>query len=139
MTLLGLIHDIILGPDDPQLPAPPSDGMVRLYVFHGVFETEEDALAYCYDAPDTAHPEPLTRDLPGAFIDTTFVEVLWGNTNDPALRFYFPDAIADHVADATEASNTVVLIAEGAFGGYPFTLNDTPRLSYLGHWEVPRK
>jgi hypothetical protein len=139
MTLRSLIHDIVLGADDPQTPAPPADGMARLYVFHGTFETEDDALAYCYDAPDANHPEPLTRDLPDAFINTVYVEVLWGETNDPALHFYFPQDTADQIAGATAASNTIVLIAEEAFGGYDFALNDTERLTYLGHWDVARK
>ncbi len=140
MTLLRHLADLVLGiGDDTEAPpAAPPPGTARLYVFHGTFETEEQALAYCYDAPDPAHPEPLTRDLPGAYIDTTYVDVLWGKTNDPALRAYFPDPIRDQIIAATEASNTVVLISQDAFGGFGFRLNDTPHLTYLGHWDVVR-
>lgn len=140
MTLLRHLADLLLGlGDDDGTPDAPAAGLARLHVFHGRFETEEQALAYCYDAPDPAHPEPLTRDLPGAYIDTTYVDVLWGKTNDPALRAYFPDPLCDQIIAATEASNTVVLIAQDAFGGFGFTLNNTPQLAYLGHWDVVRQ
>ncbi len=93
-------------------------------------------MSYCYDTPDTNHPEPLTRDLPDAFVDTNFVEVAYGDRVPFALRMIIPAADLDGMADRLGANNTLVMISESAFGGMPYSLNDTPTLRYLGAFTI---
>ena len=119
--------------DETQLPDPAHAN--RVHVFHGTFASELESTTYCLDAPSKNEPEPLTRDLPDAMIDTSEVEIIFGST-----RIH---AAADMLAGDSENlsyeighDNTMILIAEAAFGGLPYTLNDTPVLRYAGAFDV---
>lgn len=122
-------------PQSPTAP-PPLAGSDRLHLFAGHFPSEETAMSYCYDAPDTNHPEPLTRDLADAYVDTNFVEVAFGERVPFALRMIIPAADLDDMSDQISGDNTLVMISESAFGGMPYTLNDTPALRYLGAYTI---
>lgn len=109
----------------------------RVHVFHGKFASELDATSYCLDAPGKNEPEPLTRDLPDAIIDTPEVEIIFGTDRiDAAIPMLTnkPDTLSNFVASSN--SNTLILIAEATFGGLPYTLNDTPVLRYAGAFTV---
>jgi hypothetical protein len=43
-----------------------------------------------------------------------------------------PDSLLGEI----EANNTIIMIADAAFGGLPYTLNDTLRLTYAGAFDV---
>jgi hypothetical protein len=114
---------------------PPPANPNRVHVFHGTFTSELDATSYCLDAPSRNEPEPLTRDLPDAMIDTSEVEIIFGaariGSAVPMLTKR-PEALLDQI----RSDNTLVLIAEAAFAGLPYTLNDTPMLRYAGPFEA---
>ncbi|WP_420859232.1 hypothetical protein [Marivivens marinus] len=138
MSLWSRLRDIFapIG-DDPELPPAPAPGMTRLHLFAGDFESGDAARAYCFMAPDKDHPEPLTNDLPGAFVDIRFVTVAHGPAARDFIRHKCPTDTAAEVRDRLGAARTLVVLEEAAFGGFPYTLNDTPKLAYLGAWEVP--
>lgn len=118
---------------DPQLPDPTHAN--RVHLFHGTFETELAATSYCLDTPGKNEPEPLTRDLPDAMIDTSEVEIIFGGARIAAavpMLTHNPHELFNEIG----ADNTVILIAEAAFGGLPYTLNDTPVLRYAGAYNV---
>jgi hypothetical protein len=119
---------------EPAVPPPP--GTLRLHLFHGTFETERAALAYCFDAPGPDQPEPFTNDLPEAFVDTDFVEVSYGDDRQSALTDYFHSDLAEDLLERQEGSNTLVIVVEEAFGGFPFRVHDTPRLTYMGPFDA---
>lgn len=116
---------------------PVPEGLIRLHVFAGDFATEEAALAYCYDAPDPAHPEPITRDLPEATIDTTYVDVAYAGDVPQALTTFFRGDDLSDLRVRVGSANTLVVVSEHAFRGLPYALSDTPVLTYLGPWLVP--
>ena len=119
--------------DDPQLPDPAHAN--RVHVFHGTFDTELAATSYCLDAPSNNEPEPLTRDLPDAMIDTTEVEIIFGGKRIAAavpMLTSNPHRLFNEIGP----DNTLILIAEAAFGGLPYTLNDTPHLRYAGAYDI---
>ncbi len=126
--------------DEPELtmPAPPPAGHRRLHLFAGDFGSREAAEAYCYDAPDATHPEPLTRDLPGAYIDPDFVEIAFGTEKPITLGQWFDVQDRDDILADTDSVDTILIVDEHAFGGQRFYLNDTPVLRYLGGWIVRR-
>jgi hypothetical protein len=132
--LAGLLG-LAAAPDDP--PVPPAPGHRRLHVFAGSFGSEDAVQAYCYDATDAVHPEALTRDLPGAFIDTDFVDVLFGPALEPGLTRALGADLAQDLLLRAAGHDSIVVIDERGFGGFPFTLNDTPRLSRIGAYDVP--
>ncbi|MBU2994363.1 hypothetical protein Q4555_06690 [Octadecabacter sp. 1_MG-2023] len=107
----------------------------RVHVFHGTFESELDATRYCIDAPSRNEPEPLTRDLPDATIDTSEVEIVFGGPRIGAavpMITLHPDGLFQQIG----SNNTVILLSEAAFCGLPYTLNDTPKLRYAGAFDV---
>lgn len=137
MSLWREIFDpAVEDPDDPYRHEPVPEGMVRLHVFAGTFESEEAALSYCYDAPDTRHPEPLTDDLEDATIDTTYVDVAFGADIPAVLAGFFKGDDLSILRQRIEGANTLVLISEYAFRGLPYALSDTPRLVYHGAFLV---
>lgn len=107
----------------------------RLHVFHGSFASELEATDYCLKPMGRNKPEPLTRDLPDATIDTNEIEIVFGpkriGVAIPMLTQH-PDGLFHQVG----TSNTLVLISEAAFYGLHYTLNDTPVLRYAGAFEV---
>jgi len=109
---------------------PPNAPSNRLHVFVGTFASELEATDYCLTPMGLNKPEPLTRDLPDAMVDTSEVEIIFGEgriTGALPMLNPRPDIGPD---------NTLILIAEAAFGGLPYTLNDTPKLRYVGPAEV---
>lgn len=126
-------------PPIAEMPPTPPAGWQRIHLFRGEFASEEAANRYCFLEPDGNHPQELTRDLPGAFIDVAWVEVHVGPAAQDVLRMLEKRAKREAKRSSTETGNTLVLIYEDAFGGFPYQLNDTPRLDYLGSWliEVP--
>lgn len=116
----------------PQKGAPQSN---RVHIFHGTFATELNATRYCLDAPSRNEPEPLARDLPDATIDTAEVEIIFGQDRIAVAVPMFatnPQALLDQIG----TDNTIIMIAEAAFMGLPYALNDTPALRYAGAFDV---
>ena len=115
---------------EPQLPPPTPYGKQRIHLFAGHFATEALARFYCFH-DDGDRPAELMRDLPDAYIDPTHVEVCYENSLNRLSAFLLPaDAAAMHRRMGD--SNTLVIIAEPAFAGLAYALNDTSRLTYLG-------
>ena len=135
---MGILRKILslLWPPAPATAPPPQVGSDRLHLFSGHFRSEETAMSYCYDTPDDNHPEPLTRDLADAYIDTNFVEVAFGGRAQHALHLILPANEIDAMNDRRGEDNTLVMISEAAFGGLPYTLNDMPTLRYLGAFTI---
>lgn len=119
----------------PETHAPPPPGIERLHVFAGHFDSEAEAMAYVFEAPDANHPEPFTNDLPDAFVNTDFVEVSFGPRADAAASLIAKARLGEF-RDRMDDANTLIIASEQAFGGFPFDLNDTPRARYIGAWEV---
>lgn len=110
---------------------PPPANPDRVHIFHGTFASELEATDYCLTPMGRNKPEPLTRDLPDAMIDTSEVEIIFGGPRIiGAVPMLSPNP--DGLLRAIGTDNTVVMIAEAAFGGLPYTLNDTPKLRYAG-------
>lgn len=128
---------VSLIPSEPIRPAsavpakPTADGQMRLHLFSADFDNAEAAHRFCYIAPGPDLPVDLTRDLTGAFIDTQEVEMIHGDIRSRLLEF-LTDKQADDVILRMSGDNTLILITELAFGGLPYDLNDTDRLTYLG-------
>ena len=114
---------------------PPAANPDRVHIFYGTFASELEATDYCLTPMGRNKPEPLTRDLPDAMINTSEVEIIFGTARiQGALPMLSPNPmgllrdLGDH--------NAIIMIAEAAFGGLPYTLNDTPKLTYAGPYEV---
>ena len=115
-------------------PVPPDalpDGKMRLHLFGATFESQSKADRFCYEAPQPDFPEQLTRELDGAFIDTAQVEVICGPIQ-PRLLEFLDHENADDIMLRLGADNSLIIITELAFGGMPYTLDDTETLTYLG-------
>ena len=109
---------------------PPNANANRLHVFAGTFRSELEATDYCLTPMGKNQPEPLTRDLADAMIDTAEVEIVFGEARIlAALPMMTP-------RPDVGAANTLILIAEVAFGGLPYSLGDTPKLRYFGPVEA---
>lgn len=131
MSWLYALTRLFSGPKPlPEASEPPPPGHNRLHLFAGNFGSELEATKYVFDAPDANHPEPFTNDLPDAYVDTAFVEIAHGDRLEPALELITNDTVDIGHAD------TLIIVSERAFGGFPFALNDTPRARYLGMWEI---
>lgn len=131
MSWLSALAALFSGPKPlPEAPVPPPPGSDRVHLFAGNFGSELAATEYVFDAPDANHPEPFTNDLPDAYVDTAFVEIAHGDRLEPALELITRDII--DIGDA----DTLIIVSEQAFGGFPFALDDTPRARYLGLWEI---
>ncbi|MCF2871002.1 hypothetical protein L0664_07985 [Octadecabacter sp. G9-8] len=114
---------------------PPPTNPNRVHIFHGTFASELEATDYCLTPVGRNKPEPLTRDLPDAMIDTSEVEIIFGQARIAAATPMFtpnPNGLLRDIG----TDNTVIMIADAAFGGLPYTLNDTPCLRYAGPYEV---
>lgn len=114
---------------------PPVANANRVHLFHGTFASELEATDYCITPMGRNKPEPLTRDLPDAMIDTSEVEIIFGADRIGAaipMLTNRPSDLVQHIG----IDNTLILIAEAAFGELPYTLNDTPNLRYAGAFDV---
>jgi hypothetical protein len=120
----------------PQSYPPPvlPDDKLRIHLLCGDFENANAAKAYCF-ASDGDAPEQITRDQPGAFIDTGFVEVVY-NGAATRLADFLSAQDADRTLAKMKGTNTLVIITEDAFGGLPYVLISTEQLSYIGPFVV---
>ncbi len=112
-------------------PKPTAPDQLRLHLFGADFGSAEEAHRFCYIAPGPDLPVDLTRELTGAFIDTDEVEMIHGDIL-PRLCEFLSEAEADDILLRLSGDNTLILITENAFGGLPYDLDDTDRLTYLG-------
>jgi hypothetical protein len=115
---------------EPTLPPATGPGKMRIHLFAGDFASKETADHYCFYVENN-RPEDLTRDLPDAYIDTTHVEVQYNAARARLEEFLLPADVA-RILKQMDGANTLVIIAEPAFGGLAYALNDTTRLRYLG-------
>lgn len=123
-NLFGIKHEY----SDTAVPPPHNPNRVHLFI--GTFDSERAATDYCLVPMGRNKPEPLTRDLPDAMIDVSEVEIIFGQARiEAALPMIAP-------RPEVGEENTLIMIAEAAFGGLPYTLDDTPVLSYLGPFEA---
>ncbi|MEJ6397437.1 hypothetical protein [Yoonia sp. 208BN28-4] len=130
MSIWTNLRRAIRGRPAPERPRALPGGKGRIHFLAGDFRDEAAARAYCYDAIGDL-PEALTRDQPEAFIDTDHVEVSFGTHRDRLSEFLDDDTVAG-LLDEIDGQNTLIIVAEPAFGGLPYTLQDTEILTYLG-------
>ena len=135
MTPLRLLLVPLLGvmgkKEKSDTAPPPPTQPDRVHIFHGTFASELAATDYCLTPLGRNQPEPLTRDLPDAMVDTAEVEIIFGAARiSAAVPMLSPDP--DGLLRQIGADNTVIMLSEAAFGGLPYTLNDTPKLRYAG-------
>lgn len=119
--------------DTPELPPRAPEGFVRVYFFSGVFATEEELVVYCFgDDDDADSPTPLTRALPGAYIDTSYLVAGYQDQVGDVLSDFFSPEQVDALQSHMGTDNSVVIMSEYAFGGFPFSLGDTENLRFHG-------
>jgi len=123
-------------PRRPQLnlPPPTAEGLIRVHLFTGYFASLQTAKHYCHYTEDD-RPEDIVRDLPHAAFDVSFIEIVFQHI-ETRLRTILPPADLGEVTDKIGAANTLIIIAEPAFGGLAYALHDTTRLDYLGPFVV---
>ncbi|MBB5722629.1 hypothetical protein FHS72_002255 [Loktanella ponticola] len=114
----------------PTRGAPLPHDKTRVHFFAGNFDDIASARHYCFHS-ELNTPEDLTRELPDAFIDIAHVEVVFGGHRERLSEFLNGD-LTDTYLRKIDHKNTLVMIAEPAFGGFPYALNDTSVLHYLG-------
>lgn len=103
-----------------------------MHLFNGA-ASEDVLLDYCFEAPSPNEPEGFTRDLEDAFVNTDYVEVRHGPDAAVALNGLQLGASDVRRFAAGARGQGWVIVMEEAFGGLPFSLNDTPKVAYLGH------
>lgn len=118
----------------PEMRHALPEGKLRLHLLCGDFDDADAAMTYCFRA-DGDKPEQITIDQPGAFIDTGFVEVVFRNAESRLTDFLSADEVAGILAKM-HGTNTLIIITEDAFGGFPYVLGHTDTLSYLGPYVV---
>lgn len=138
MNLFRVLLFPLLGPmrkQTSETATPPPTNPNRVHIFHGTFGSELEATDYCLTPIARNKPEPLTRDLPDAMIITSEVEIIFGTARIGSALPMLSGPVSDLFREMGD-DNTIVMIAEAAFGGLPYTLNDTPKLRYAGPFEV---
>ena len=118
--------------EEPHRPVRLDEEHLQLHLFGANFDTQTAADAFCSAPPGTDLPSPLTQELSGAFIDEAEVEVIHGAIQPRLLEFLSAEE-ADDVMLRLAGDDTLIVITENAFGGFPYTLDDTRHLTYLGH------
>lgn len=134
MSILSRLIAVFKPIPQPEMRSKLPEGKARIHLFSGDFPFVDDAMAYCFHAPGEV-PEQITLDQPGAFIDTNFVEVDFGTAQTRLNEFLTPDE-AERTFAKMRGANTLIIITEEAFGGFPYTLNHTPNLFYHGPYIV---
>ncbi|MEO9864927.1 MAG: hypothetical protein ABJM61_06405 [Yoonia sp.] len=114
----------------PKLGKPLPADKSRVHFFAGNFASKDAARHYCFHSERNV-PEDLTRELPDAFIDIAHVEVVFGGHRERLSDFLDMDGVETLLREI-DHKNTLVMIAEQAFGGFPYALNDTSVLHYIG-------
>jgi hypothetical protein len=115
---------------DPKRGKPLPPDKTRVHFFAGNFENHDAARHYCFHSERNT-PEDLTRELPDAFIDIAHVEVVFGGHRERLAEFLDVNGV-ETTLRKIDHKNTLVMIAEPAFGGFPYALNHTSVLRYLG-------
>jgi len=134
MSFLSRLVAIFKPTPEPPVRAKLPEGKMRIHLFSGDFPDIDAAMTYCFESAGNV-PEQITLDQPGAFIDTTHVEVVFDRAATRLNEFLTPDE-ADRMVAKMRGSNTLIIIEEPAFGGFPYTLNNTPNLFYHGPFIV---
>lgn len=134
MSLFSKLIAVFKPIPQPELPAKLPQGKQRIHLLSGDFPDVDDAMAYCFHAPGDV-PEQLTLDQPGAYIDTNFVEVVHNNAATRLNEFLTQDE-AERMLSKMRGANTLIIITEEAFGGFPYTLGHTQNLHYHGPYIV---
>ncbi len=119
---------------EPELHLALPDDKLRLHLLCGNFDDADAAMAYCFHT-NSDTPEQITIDQPGAFIDTGFVEVVFQSA-EARLADFLPTDQVSHTMAKMRGANTLIIITEDAFGGFPYVLTHTDTLSYLGPYVV---
>ena len=118
--------------EEPHRPVQLDEEHLQLHLFGANFDSQAAADTFCSAPPGTDLPSPLTQELSGAFIDEAEVEVIHGDIQTRLLEFLSTEE-ADDVMLRLAGDDTLIVITENAFGGFPYTLDDTLHLTYLGH------
>ncbi|SEM98228.1 hypothetical protein SAMN04488003_107100 [Loktanella fryxellensis] len=126
-----LIPSESLQTDDPHVPVRQDDGSLQLHLFSANFDDRAAADAFCAAPPGTDQPSRLTRELDGAFIDESEVEVIHGDIL-ARLQEFLPPSEADDILLRLAGDDTLIVVTENAFHGLSYTLDDTATLTYLG-------
>tara|TARA_R110002051_G_scaffold183061_1_gene252678 strand:+ start:18956 stop:19366 length:411 start_codon:yes stop_codon:yes gene_type:complete len=134
MSVLRKFIDYFKRIPQPETPAELPDGKLRLHLLCGTFDSADAALTYCFQT-DGDTPEQITIDQPGAYIDTSFVEVVFRNI-EPRLLEFLSAAETGRTIARMNGANTLVIITENAFGGFPYVLTHSEQLYYLGPYIV---
>lgn len=122
-----------------------------VHVFSGKFATRAEALEYSGEhwqpEPDSSASDEeyrawedrnpvwaLSEDLGLEYLDSDFVETIFGPDRiDYLLRMLTSAASRSSLADSLASSgNTLVLVFDTAFGGFPASPASTPTLHYHG-------
>lgn len=134
MSFFAKLKAIFRPIPQPELPAHLPHGKQRIHLMSGDFPDADAAMTYCFHAPGDV-PEQITLDQPGAFIDTSFVEVVFTGAATRLNEFLTAEE-ADRTIAKMRGANTLIIITEEAFGGFPYVLTHTPNLFYLGPYIV---
>ncbi len=134
MSFLSRLISLFRENPEPEMPAPLPAGKMRLHLLTANFETREKARHYClYSRGD--RPERLTLEQPNAFIDTTFVEVTFGGAQERLDEFLDPK-IVKKIVKKMRGENTLIILTEDAFGGFPYRLIDNDTVRVIGSYIV---
>lgn len=131
MGILNSVMSLFVADTGPTPPQALPPGKMRVHFLAGTFATREAAETYCYFTEGNT-PEQLTFEQPDAFIDTRFVEVIFGDHSQRLSEFLSASAL-DRILRLINTKNTLVNISEDAFGGLPYNLTSNAHLAYLGH------
>jgi len=134
MNIWTRLRTLIKGEPLPELPPDLPEGKLRIHLFCADFADHDAAMAYCFHSDGDA-PEQITRDQPGAFIDTGFVEVAH-RTAATRLNDFMRAKDTDRVITKMKGANTLIIITEDAFGGFPYALTSNARVYYIGPYVV---
>jgi hypothetical protein len=126
----------------------------KVHVLAGHFATERDAVNYSEEQwepePDQSvsdeecsawedrNPHWALRDELGVdFLDHDFIETISGPRRYHYLNKMLvdPDAIGRIKSIAGETANTLVLVFDGAFGGFEYELQMPQTMVYCGEYE----
>ncbi|OAN82189.1 hypothetical protein A8B78_08665 [Jannaschia sp. EhC01] len=105
----------------------------RVHLFAGMFPDEAAMFAYCFTPTSPNGPEQLNLDLPGAPIDTSLVEAVFGDQIDRRLTEYFGPKERKRIKTRLRGARALVMVPTQASGGLEFRLHDTPKLRHMGY------
>jgi hypothetical protein len=112
-------------------PKPQPAGKMKLHLFGANFDSQAAADRFCYAPTGTDEPSTMTQQLEGAFIDEAQVEAVHLDIR-ARLNEFLGEEEADDIMLRLSSDNTLIILTEVAFGGFPYTLDDTDTLTYLG-------